>query len=149
MDQAGQQEVDVHEGLESTLKMLSYKLRKAGIEVARQYDTSLPKVCAYGSELNIARRIVKTRHKGEIRFEFRLGDTCFEVTLPLCGSRRGSMARRPCRRRTWRRSRGRWRSYRCRWPRCRFHPGLGARRGPPPELLRTGGEWTPGTASAS
>jgi signal transduction histidine kinase len=156
MDQAGQQEVDVHEGLESTLKILSHKLRKAGIEVVRKYDRSLPKVCAHGSELNqvwtnlidnaidamkdnrqgtltlrtsrnrdsavvdvvddgpgippevqprifdpffttkgvgegsglgldIARRIVRTRHKGEIRFESRPGETCFEVTLPLCG----------------------------------------------------------------
>jgi signal transduction histidine kinase len=156
MDQAGQQEVDVHLGLESTLKMLSHKLRKAGIEVVRQFDRSLPNVCAHGSELNqvwtnlidnaidamrgkgqgtltlrtsrnrdsavvdvvddgpgippevqprifdpffttkgvgegsglgldIARRIVRTRHKGEIRFESRPGETCFEVTLPLCG----------------------------------------------------------------
>jgi signal transduction histidine kinase len=156
MDQAGEQEVDVHDGLESTLKMLSHKLRKAGVEIVRQYNRTLPKVCAYGSELNqvwtnltdnaidamkgkgqgtltlrtarnrdsavvdvvddgpgiplevqprifdpffttqgvgegsglglgIARRIVRTRHKGEIRFESRAGETCFEVTLPLCG----------------------------------------------------------------
>jgi signal transduction histidine kinase len=38
-----------------------------------------------GLGLDIARRIVKTRHKGEIRFESRPGETCFEVTLPLCG----------------------------------------------------------------
>ncbi len=159
MDQAPQQEIDVHDGLESTLKMLSYKLRKAGVEVVRQYDRTLPRVCAYGSELNqvwtnlidnavdalkgkgqgtltlrtsrnrddavvdvvddgpgippevqprifdpffttkgvgegsglgldIARRIVKTRHKGEIRFESKPGETCFEVKLPLCDGRK-------------------------------------------------------------
>ena len=157
LDQGGQQEIDVHDGLESTLKMLSYKLRKANVEVVRQYDRTLPRVCAYGSELNqvwtnlidnavdalkgkgqgtltlrtsrnrddavvdvvddgpgippevqprifdpffttkgvgegsglgldIARRIVKMRHKGEIRFESRPGETCFEVTLPLYGT---------------------------------------------------------------
>ena len=37
-----------------------------------------------GLGLDIARRIVRTRHKGEIRFESRPGETCFEVTLPLC-----------------------------------------------------------------
>ena len=159
MDQAPQQEIDVHDGLESTLKILSYKLRKAGVEVVRQYDRTLPRVCAYGSELNqvwtnlidnavdalkgkgkgtltlrtsrnrddavvdvvddgpgippevqprifdpffttkgvgegsglgldIARRIVKTRHKGEIRFESKPGETCFEVRLPLCEGRK-------------------------------------------------------------
>jgi signal transduction histidine kinase len=154
MDQAPQQEIDLHEGLESTLKMLSYKLRKANVDVVREYDRALPRVCAYGSELNqvwtnlidnaidamkekgqgtltlrtgrhheeavveivddgpgipepartrifepffttkgvgegsglgldIARRIVRTRHKGEIRFESRPGETTFEVRLPI------------------------------------------------------------------
>jgi signal transduction histidine kinase len=154
MDQAPQQEIDLHEGLESTLKMLSHKLRKAEIDVVREYDRTLPRVCAYGSELNqvwtnlidnaidamkekgkgtltlrtgrhhqeaiveiidngpgipepaqhhifepffttkavgegsglgldIARRIVKTRHKGEIRFESKPGETTFEVRLPI------------------------------------------------------------------
>jgi signal transduction histidine kinase len=157
MDQASEQEVDIHQGLESTLKMLSYKLRKANVEVVRQFDASLPHICAHGSELNqvwtnlidnaidamkakgkgvltlrtsryrndavvdviddgpgipadvqprifdpffttkgvgegsglgldIARRIVKTRHKGEIRFESKPGETCFEVKLPLSGN---------------------------------------------------------------
>src|SRR4029078_4336934 len=51
-DQAPLQELDVHEGLENTGKMLSYKLRKGKIEIVREYDRDLPKVCAYGSELN-------------------------------------------------------------------------------------------------
>ncbi len=38
-----------------------------------------------GLGLDIARRIVKVRHKGEIRFESRPGETCFEARLPLCG----------------------------------------------------------------
>jgi signal transduction histidine kinase len=157
MDQAPEQEIDVHDGLESTLKMLSFKLRKANIEVVRELDRTLPRVCAHGSELNqvwtnlidnaidamkgngggrltlrtsqehgeavveivdngtgipedvqkhifepfyttkevgegsglgldIARRIVKVRHKGEIKFESRPGETTFEVRLPIpCG----------------------------------------------------------------
>jgi signal transduction histidine kinase len=50
MDQASQQEIDVHEGLESTLTMLGHKLK--GVTVTRDYDPSLPRICAYGGELN-------------------------------------------------------------------------------------------------
>jgi signal transduction histidine kinase len=52
MDQAPQQEVDVHEGLDSTLTMMAHKLREGHITVVRQYDKSLPLIPAYGSELN-------------------------------------------------------------------------------------------------
>jgi signal transduction histidine kinase len=51
MDQAGEQEVDVHEGLESTLIMFHHRL-KYGIKVMRQYDRSIPRICAFGGELN-------------------------------------------------------------------------------------------------
>lgn len=51
MDQAPEQEIDVHDGLENTLIMLHYRL-KYGISVVRQYDRSLPRICAHGSELN-------------------------------------------------------------------------------------------------
>jgi signal transduction histidine kinase len=51
MDREGQQEVDLHQGLDSTLLMLRHQL-KTGIEVTRDYDESLPKVPVYGSELN-------------------------------------------------------------------------------------------------
>ena len=51
MDQAPQQEIDIHDGLESTLTILAYKL-KQGIEVTREYDRKLPHINAYGSELN-------------------------------------------------------------------------------------------------
>src|SRR5690606_23758155 len=50
MDQSPMQEVDIHEGLESTLTMLRHKLRN--VEVTRQYDRSLPALTVYGSELN-------------------------------------------------------------------------------------------------
>ena len=51
MDQAPLQEIDVHQGLEDTLTILHHKL-KYGITVERNYDPELPKICAYGSELN-------------------------------------------------------------------------------------------------
>ena len=50
LDQAPEQEVDVHEGLESTLTMLDHPLK--GIEVVREYDRTLPRITAFGSELN-------------------------------------------------------------------------------------------------
>jgi len=51
LDQGAQQIVDVHEGLEDTIRLFSYKL-KHGIEIRRVYESSLPKIWAYGSELN-------------------------------------------------------------------------------------------------
>jgi signal transduction histidine kinase len=52
MDQAPEQEVDLHSGLDATLTMMAYKIKKANVPVVREYDRSLPRVCAYGSELN-------------------------------------------------------------------------------------------------
>ncbi len=51
MDQAPVQNIDIHEGIENTLTMLHSKLKK-GIVVSRDYDKSLPRIEAFGSELN-------------------------------------------------------------------------------------------------
>lgn len=51
MDRAPVQDVDVHDGLNSTLVMLQSKL-KSGIVVERQYGPDLPHIEAPGSELN-------------------------------------------------------------------------------------------------
>lgn len=51
MDQAPIQQVDIHKGLEDTLTILRHKLRE-GIVVERDYAPGLPKIEAYGSELN-------------------------------------------------------------------------------------------------
>lgn len=51
LDQGAQQEIDVHQGLEDTLCLLEHKL-KYGVQIHRNYDRALPKVCAYGTELN-------------------------------------------------------------------------------------------------
>ena len=151
MDQASVQEIDVHKALENTLLILKYKLRKKDIAVTRDYDESLPRIKAYGSELNqvwtnlivnavdamstggklkvrtkreptdilveirdngagipasarsrifepffttkpvgegtglgldTVARIVR-KHRGNVRFESKPGDTCFQVRLPL------------------------------------------------------------------
>lgn len=65
------QEVDIHEGLESTLTMLSHKLK--GVTLIRDYDRTLPAIPAYGTELNqvwtnlIDNAIDAVNGKGEIR----------------------------------------------------------------------------------
>lgn len=51
MDQAPVQSIDIHEGLDNTLVMLRSRLRK-GINVVREYSNNLPRIMAYGSELN-------------------------------------------------------------------------------------------------
>lgn len=50
MDRGPLQDVDVHEGINSTLTILKHKL-KYGVEVSRDYG-NLPHICAYGRELN-------------------------------------------------------------------------------------------------
>ena len=52
MDRGGLVEVDLHEGLETTLTVLGYKLKHTSIVLVREYDRTLPKLTARGSELN-------------------------------------------------------------------------------------------------
>ena len=52
MDRGELVEVDVHEGLETTLVVLGHKLKHTSIEVVRDYDRALPKLTVRGSELN-------------------------------------------------------------------------------------------------
>lgn len=52
MDQAPLQEVNLHQGLDSTLKMLHHKLKKGTIQVVREYDPEMPKIMGRGGELN-------------------------------------------------------------------------------------------------
>ena len=151
MDQAKVQELDVHKGLDNTLLILKYKLKKKDITVTRDYAESLPTIKAYGSELNqvwtnlivnavdamsiggklkvrtkreptdilveirdngagipaeartrifepffttkpvgegtglgldTVARIIR-KHRGNVRFESKPGDTCFQVRLPV------------------------------------------------------------------
>jgi signal transduction histidine kinase len=52
MDQATVQDVDVHQGLENTLVMLTYKL-KHRITIEKHFDATVPHIYASGSELNL------------------------------------------------------------------------------------------------
>jgi signal transduction histidine kinase len=50
MDQSPMQEVDIHDGIESTLTMLGHKLKN--VTLVRAFDRSVPRIMAYGRELN-------------------------------------------------------------------------------------------------
>jgi predicted CoA-binding protein/signal transduction histidine kinase len=56
LDQAPVQAVDIHEGIDNTLIILRHKLKESkngqSISVRREYAPDLPKIQAYGSELN-------------------------------------------------------------------------------------------------
>jgi signal transduction histidine kinase len=52
MDRGGVVEADVHDGLQTTLKVLGYKLKHKEVEIRREYDRTLPPLTIYGSELN-------------------------------------------------------------------------------------------------
>jgi signal transduction histidine kinase len=72
MDQLPEQEIDIHQGIESTLMMLKFRLKK-GVNVMREYDKTLPRLFAHGSELNqvwtnlIDNAIDAMGGKGELR----------------------------------------------------------------------------------
>jgi signal transduction histidine kinase len=52
MDRGDLVEIDLHEGLETTLTVLGHKLKNTEIDVVRHYDRDLPKLTVRGSELN-------------------------------------------------------------------------------------------------
>src|SRR4029078_10377293 len=72
------EDIDVHERPESTLTMLSHKLK--GVTLVREYDRSLPHIPAYGNELNqvwtnlIDNAIDAVNGKGEVRIRTRRDD---------------------------------------------------------------------------
>jgi signal transduction histidine kinase len=52
MDRGDLVEVDLHEGLETTITILGHKLKQTTIAVVRDYDRTLPHLTVRGSELN-------------------------------------------------------------------------------------------------
>jgi signal transduction histidine kinase len=52
MDTAAERDVDLHNDIENTLRILDRSIRLAAVSVEREYDKDLPKICANGSELN-------------------------------------------------------------------------------------------------
>lgn len=51
LDEAPIQIIDIHEGIDSTLQILRYKI-KSNISIKREYASDLPNIQAFGSELN-------------------------------------------------------------------------------------------------
>jgi signal transduction histidine kinase len=52
MDRGDLVEVDLHEGLETTVTVLGHRLKHTNIKIVRDYDKSLPRLMVRGSELN-------------------------------------------------------------------------------------------------
>jgi signal transduction histidine kinase len=87
MDRGGLVEVDLHEGIETTLVILGHKLKRTAIEVVRDYDRSLPKLTVRGSELNqvwtnlIHNAIQALGDRGTITIATRRNATCALVDV--------------------------------------------------------------------
>lgn len=52
MDRAPSQDIDVRDGIDSTLVMLAHKFEKFGVSVEKRYDETLPLIPAHPGELN-------------------------------------------------------------------------------------------------
>lgn len=52
MDQAPLQKIDVRSGIEDTLTLLGYKLKKACVQVHQEFDSQVPQIDAYSGDLN-------------------------------------------------------------------------------------------------
>ncbi|MEL6930194.1 MAG: ATP-binding protein [Cyanobacteria bacterium J06600_6] len=93
LDQGVRQKVDVHQGIEDTLKLFIHQF-KHGVEIKRSYDQNIPKVLAYGSELNqvwtnlIDNGIHAMNGKGEleIRTQYRPKNNSISVEIIDSGS---------------------------------------------------------------
>ncbi|RUT09528.1 sensor histidine kinase [Dulcicalothrix desertica PCC 7102] len=91
MDQAPLQEIDVHQGIENTLIIFGHKLKK-GIAVKREYDLTLPRIQAYGSELNqvwtnlIDNAIDAMKGKGQLTIRTESDNTCILVEITDTGT---------------------------------------------------------------
>jgi signal transduction histidine kinase len=72
MDQMPEQEIDIHDGIDTTLIMLKHRL-KNGVDVVREYDRSIPRMVVRGSELNqvwtnlITNAVDAMQGKGKLR----------------------------------------------------------------------------------
>ena len=87
MDRGEVVQVDLHEGLETTLTIMAHKLKKTEIQVQRDYDRSLPNVTVHGAELNqvwtnlLANAIEALGDRGTITITTRADGSCAEVDI--------------------------------------------------------------------
>jgi signal transduction histidine kinase len=90
MDQAPLQEIDLHQGIENTLVMLKYKL-KHGITVERNFGPDVPRVCAYGGELNqvwtnlIDNAADAMKNGGKLKIRTSLDENCVVIEITDTG----------------------------------------------------------------
>jgi PAS domain S-box-containing protein len=79
MDRAPKHEIDIHDGIENTLRVMNHKL-KAGTKLVREFDTSLPPIFVPVSELNqvwtnlLDNAIDAAGPEGEVRISTSLDD---------------------------------------------------------------------------
>ena len=87
MDRGGLVEVDVREGLDTTLTILGHKLKHTTIEVERDIDEDLPRFQAYGAELNqvwtnlLDNAIDALGESGKITISAHRDGDCVEVDI--------------------------------------------------------------------
>jgi len=87
MDRGALVEVDLHEGLETTLTVLGHKLKHTAISVRRDYDRHLPKLTVRGSELNqvwtnlLDNAIDALGERGTIQITTRTDGSCAVVEI--------------------------------------------------------------------
>ena len=92
MDRAPEQEVDIHDGLESTLRILGHKL-KQGTHLVRDFDRGLPRVVVLAGELNqvwtnlIDNAIDAAGPEGEVRIRTSREDDRIVVEVADNGGR--------------------------------------------------------------
>ncbi|HEY2316675.1 MAG TPA: ATP-binding protein [Solirubrobacteraceae bacterium] len=87
MDRGEVVQVDVREGLDTTLTLLKHKLKHTQIEVERDYDPALPKITVRGAELNqvwtnlLDNAIDALGESGHITITTRADGDCAEVDI--------------------------------------------------------------------
>jgi signal transduction histidine kinase len=87
MDRGGVVEVDLHEGLETTLTVMGHKLKHTDIAVVRDYDRTLPRLTVRGSELNqvwtnlLDNAIDALGDRGTISITSRRDGNCAEIEI--------------------------------------------------------------------
>jgi signal transduction histidine kinase len=85
MDRGELVEVDLHDGIETTIAVLAHKLKHTEIEVVREYDRELPRLTVHGSELNqvwtnlIDNAIGALGKRGTITITSRRDGDCAEI----------------------------------------------------------------------
>jgi signal transduction histidine kinase len=87
MDRGELVEIDVREGLETTLTILGHKLKHTRIEVVRDYDPDLPRLTVHGAELNqvwtnlLDNAIDALGDSGRITITTRRDGDCAEIDI--------------------------------------------------------------------